>query len=440
MNYNHHQIVERWLRRFRGCLNFCYGSDSQLITMELHKGGVQLLSVPQNKNIFNTRKYRLYNFLPKTLYTALERFGNIYLLGISLIMLIDPTLSPFYRWITIFPVGLSVIFYVFMEFILDIRRQSHDHKINMQTTSRGAKDGSLETIKWSDIQIGDVLYLIKGDIVPADIILLDTGQVRDREAICMVDTQYYDGKSTLTKKKSSYLTQLIVLRTRLKNQFPEYRKMLTGKLEYEAPNGNTERFHGRLKLKKDPKNEELTIDNFIPKGTKIKQTSWLFGLVVYVGENTKTMQSSHYNAQKHSFEEKQCNFYSFLMACLSLFFTLISIIVLLARSDEGNFALLIDNNTTNGMKVFQLAILYAQLIPSTLYLLLDFVNFISLFKYEINQIEDNITKYVKINTSNNLSDLGHVDYMLIDKTGTLTTSYYKLDNLFVWFPIIYFEL
>lgn len=28
-----------------------------------------------------------------------------------------------------------------------------------------------------------------------------------------------------------------------------------------------------------------------------------------------------------------------------------------------------------------------------------------------------------------MSDLGHVDYMLIDKTGTLTTSYYKLDNL-----------
>ncbi|CAD8190865.1 unnamed protein product [Paramecium octaurelia] len=400
-----------------------------MITMELHKGNVQLLSVPQNKNIFNTRKYTLLNFLPKTLFTGLVRFGNIYLLAISLIMLIDPTLSPFYRWITIFPIGLSVLLYVIIEFVLDIRRQSHDHKINMQTTSRGAKDGSIETIKWSDIQIGDVLYLIKGDIVPADIILLDTGQVRDREAICMVDTQYYDGKSSLTKKKSSYLTQLIVLRTRLKNQFPEYRKMLTGKLEYEAPNGNTQRFHARLKLKKDPKNEELTIDNFIPKGTKIKQTSWLFGLAVYVGHNTKTMQSSHYGAQKQSFEEKQCNFYSFLMACLSLFFTLISIIVLLARSDENSFALIIDNYTTNGMKVFQLAILYAQLIPATLYLLFDIVNFISVFKFEINQIEENLVKYVKINSSNNLCDLGHVDYMLIDKTGTLTTSYYKLDNL-----------
>ncbi|CAD8179034.1 unnamed protein product [Paramecium octaurelia] len=400
-----------------------------MITMELHKGNVSLLSVPQNKNIFNTRKYTFLNFLPKTIFTGIVRFGNIYLLAISLIMLIDPTLSPFYLWITIFPIGLSVLIYVLIEFVLDIRRQSQDHKINMQTTSRGAKDGSIETIKWSDIQIGDVLYLIKGDIVPADIILLDTGQVRDREAICMVDTQYYNGKSSLTKKKSSYLTQLIVLRTRLKNQFPEYKKMLTGKLEYEAPNGDTQSFYARLKLKKDPKNEELTIDNFIPKGTKIKQTSWLFGLVVYVGKNTKNMQSSHYEAQKQSFEEKQCNFYSFLMACLSLFFTLISIIVLLARSDENSFALIIDSYTTNGMKVFQLAILYAQLIPATLYILFDIVNFISLFKFEINQIEDNLVKYVKINSSNNLCDFGHVDYMLIDKTGTLTTSYNKLDNL-----------
>jgi len=75
-----------------------------------------------------------------------------------------------------------------MEFVLDFRRQSHDHVINNQLTSRGGKDGNIETVKWSDINLGDVLYLNRNDIVPADIILLDTGQVRDREAVCMVDT------------------------------------------------------------------------------------------------------------------------------------------------------------------------------------------------------------------------------------------------------------
>ncbi len=46
----------------------------------------------------------------------------------------------------------------------------------------------MEEVLWKNVEIGDVIYLKKGEIVPADIILLDSGQVRDREAICMVDT------------------------------------------------------------------------------------------------------------------------------------------------------------------------------------------------------------------------------------------------------------
>jgi hypothetical protein len=37
---------------------------------------------------------------------------------------------------------------------------------------------------------------------------------------------------------------VIVTRTRQKNNLEEYRKMLTGKLEYEMPNGNTLKFKG----------------------------------------------------------------------------------------------------------------------------------------------------------------------------------------------------
>jgi hypothetical protein len=92
----------------------------------------------------------------------------------------------------------------------------------------------------------------------------------------MVDTQSTDGKSTLSKKRSCYLTQLIVTNTHQKNHFSEYRKILSGKLEYLPPNGNTLRFEGTLKLKKDPKVENLTIDNFIQKGSKITHTSWYY--------------------------------------------------------------------------------------------------------------------------------------------------------------------
>jgi magnesium-transporting ATPase (P-type) len=32
-----------------------------------------------------------------------------------------------------------------------------------------------ENVKWKDLRIGDVVYLRKDDLAPADIILLDTG-------------------------------------------------------------------------------------------------------------------------------------------------------------------------------------------------------------------------------------------------------------------------
>ena len=43
--------------------------------------------------------------------------------------------------------------------------------------------------------------------MPADIILLDTGLVKDRESICFIDTSLIDGNIQVQKKKASYLTQ-----------------------------------------------------------------------------------------------------------------------------------------------------------------------------------------------------------------------------------------
>jgi len=53
-----------------------------------------------------------------------------------------------------------------------------------------------------------------------------------------------------------------------------YRKMLTGKLEYEAPNSNLDSFTGFFKLKKDPKIEQLSIDNLILRGSRITRAGW----------------------------------------------------------------------------------------------------------------------------------------------------------------------
>jgi len=55
----------------------------------------------------------------------------------------------------------------------------------------------LETISWGEIKVGNILKLNKDEVVPADIILLDSNEIKDREAQCLIDTHLVDGLSHL---------------------------------------------------------------------------------------------------------------------------------------------------------------------------------------------------------------------------------------------------
>ena len=90
------------------------------------------------------------------------------------------------------------------------------------------------------------------------------------------------GKSNITLKKACSVTQskkiyfmnnnwvLVIKRDRRKNNFKEYKKMLSGSVEYEYPTKNINSFHGIIKLKKDPKKGILSIENMILRGSKIR--------------------------------------------------------------------------------------------------------------------------------------------------------------------------
>lgn len=61
----------------------------------------------------------------------------------------------------------------------------------------------------------------------------------------------------------------------MKNKCQEYKNSLSGALEYEGPVKNPNYFVGFLKIKKDPKVEQLNIENFIPRGSIIRKGEWL---------------------------------------------------------------------------------------------------------------------------------------------------------------------
>ena len=115
--------------------------------------------------------------------------------------------------------------------------------------------------------------------------------MKSRENICYVDTQLVNGRIRYEKKKATNLTRskayftLITSAIKLIHfivekssdgniNFQEYQKKLNGKLDYSAPTKDLYEFSGYLKLKKDPKPDQVTIQNLILRGSILMNTDW----------------------------------------------------------------------------------------------------------------------------------------------------------------------
>ena len=58
-----------------------------------------------------------------------------------------------------------------------------------------------------NLDVGDIVYLQKEEVCPADIIILDTSEIYERDAMCYLDTSALDGNIDFVKKKASNLSQ-----------------------------------------------------------------------------------------------------------------------------------------------------------------------------------------------------------------------------------------
>lgn len=48
-------------------------------------------------------------------------------------------------------------------------------------------------INWSILKVGNIIYIRRGETCPADMIILDTSYIKDRNSYCYVDTKFIDG-------------------------------------------------------------------------------------------------------------------------------------------------------------------------------------------------------------------------------------------------------
>lgn len=169
----------------------------------------------------------------------------------------------------------------------------------------------LRLVPWGCLRVGHILRLTDEEEVPADIVVLAAS---NPEGIAYVETARLDGETTLKFKQG-------VKETRTET-YPLALASIRGRVVCEKPSAATEEFSGSLKLDAHPRATSLDLSNFIHRGAKLRNTEWLYGVVVYTGHDTRSLRGLKKLNRKFPHIEDEVNSYAgvslFIVALLIL--------------------------------------------------------------------------------------------------------------------------
>lgn len=131
---------------------------------------------------------------------------------------------------------------------------------------------------------------------PADLILLSSSN----EGIAFIETASLDGEKNL--KPRNAFKETIPYNSEFKIQNIE------GYFYGIPPDEELHKFSSKIELKSG---EVLTIEGdkqLLYRGTRLKNTKWIYGLAIYTGRNSKIIMNSKSAAEKMSQIEKKVNY------------------------------------------------------------------------------------------------------------------------------------
>ena len=307
------------------------------------------------------------------------------------------------------------------------------------------KAGEFKEKKSRELYPGDVVKIEQGEEVPADGFLI---KVTNRRNCCFFETTNIDNQKNLVKKVMPHFEE-----GANEDDVIEFINLyVNNTVTCDSPSSDRYSFNGRLmtvgssiKLSFGRSN----LENFVPAGSFMRTATTAILVVVYTGQNCKIMRKNKRAKNKESrvdqYGKRYQKFMIFTTNLLCVFCALFQVISIFVM--KNTFIGYLNFNDMNWathfiFKIGNWQLLLAKMVPLNLMMttrLIKYLQGITIRRaLKIDKLEAAKNKqYISgvpvgdVYNPDSNEDLGMVDYVFIDKTGTLTSPKLAVSKTYV---------
>ncbi|KAJ1985409.1 putative aminophospholipid-translocase [Dimargaris verticillata] len=351
-------------------------------------------------NAIKNNKYNLVTFIPLVLYEQFKFFFNLYFLLVALSQLV-PALRIGYLFTYVGPLCFVLLVTMGKEAYDDWVRRRRDGEANAQSYEVLQPSGGARHTPSSKLKVGDLVLVHKDQRVPADCILLKTTEA---SGACFIRTDQLDGETDWKLRIAVPSCQ----------RLPDYSSLMghDGEAEVDAPHKDIYQFLGTLKCSTSQYSiEPLSVDNTLWANTVVASGTAV-GLVMYTGKDTRAVMNTSVPKTKVGLLDLELNRISKVLFVVT---AILSVIMVALTGFQGLFYIYIS----------RFLILFSSIIPISLRVNLDMGK--TFYAMQISK-DPHIPQTV-VRTSTIPEELGRLEYLLSDKTGTLTQNEMELKKL-----------
>lgn len=271
------------------------------------------------------------------------------------------------------------------------------------------------------MKVGDIVHLSCNEAIPADIVILRSS---DATGLCYIDTMNLDGESNLKQRE--------VVRGFIQKQREFDVSKFDGTIEVERPTTKVYHFSGKLIHKTDQKEVPLTKENLLLRDCYLKNTDFVEGIVVYAGQDSKAMLNNGGPRHKRTGLERMMNIE--VMWCVVILGVLciigaagstiwsehykdVPFLPTLPGDASGQHPVV-----TAFLSFLTYIILLQVMIPLSLYVTIELTKLMQIYHIhnDVDLYDPDTDKRIQCRAMNITEDLGQIQYIFSDKTGTLT--------------------